>query len=191
MNHEKDLVSAGIPDQLELIRLVKQLKNKKPICVEIGAYIGRTASALIQGGAEHVYSIDLWSGDLTDDSNLKDWRWEQNIIKGENVLSQYCNNVPLLSKCTPLIGDSIWWANKWPFKVDLIFIDADHNYESCLLDINAWWPHLKTGGILCGHDYCEQCPGVIQAVDEAFISEMVNGNKVSIGGWSIWSIYKS
>ncbi|MHA1290479.1 MAG: class I SAM-dependent methyltransferase, partial [Candidatus Thorarchaeota archaeon] len=50
---------------------------------------------------------------------------------------------------------------------DLVFLDADHSYESTLADINAWLPLVKTGGWLTGHDY-EREPGVKQAVTETF-----------------------
>ena len=54
---------------------------------------------------------------------------------------------------------------------DLIFIDGDHSYEGCKADLENWWPKVKSGQILCGHDYCypERNPhgfGVKQAVDE-------------------------
>jgi hypothetical protein len=36
---------------------------------------------------------------------------------------------------------------------DWVYIDADHRYESVVADIAAWWPKVKRGGILAGHDY--------------------------------------
>ena len=49
---------------------------------------------------------------------------------------------------------------------NVIFIDGDHSYEVCLADLEKWWPKVKSGWILCGHDYCENQFGVKQAVDE-------------------------
>lgn len=37
--------------------------------------------------------------------------------------------------------------------LDFVFIDADHSYEGCRADIAAWWPKVRPGGWLCGHDY--------------------------------------
>ena len=36
---------------------------------------------------------------------------------------------------------------------DWVYIDADHRYESVVADIAAWWPKVKRGGILAGHDF--------------------------------------
>ncbi len=43
---------------------------------------------------------------------------------------------------------------------DWIYIDADHSYEGCKRDLNAWYPKLKKGGMFCGHDFLD---GVIPA----------------------------
>lgn len=37
--------------------------------------------------------------------------------------------------------------------VDFVFIDARHEYEFVLEDIRCWYPKLKSGGIMSGHDY--------------------------------------
>ena len=52
--------------------------------------------------------------------------------------------------------------------IDLCFIDAWHDYESVKADIDAWWPKVKVGGVLMGHDYADANYGVKRAVDEKF-----------------------
>jgi hypothetical protein len=56
---------------------------------------------------------------------------------------------------------------------DFIYIDAAHDYRSVKEDLEAWWPKLKPGGILSGHDYFEdkrvwrkEEVGVYKAVNE-------------------------
>jgi predicted O-methyltransferase YrrM len=52
---------------------------------------------------------------------------------------------------------------------DFVFIDADHSYEGCRSDIEAWAGKIRAGGLLCGHDYDNvDYPqwGVKRAVDE-------------------------
>jgi predicted O-methyltransferase YrrM len=52
--------------------------------------------------------------------------------------------------------------------LDYVMIDADHAYEAVAKDIAAWLPKIRPGGILAGHDYTPEIPGVCQAVTEAF-----------------------
>ena len=36
---------------------------------------------------------------------------------------------------------------------DFIFIDADHSYQSVRQDLEIWYPKIKPGGLISGHDY--------------------------------------
>jgi len=54
-----------------------------------------------------------------------------------------------------------------PESLDMVFIDADHTYEHEKEDIGAWFPIVRVGGILSGHDYGSY-PGVVKVVDERF-----------------------
>ena len=52
--------------------------------------------------------------------------------------------------------------------VDLVFVDGFHSEEVVRGDLELYWPKLRKGGILCGHDYCDFHPdhlGVVQAVN--------------------------
>ncbi|HEC66979.1 MAG TPA: class I SAM-dependent methyltransferase [bacterium] len=60
---------------------------------------------------------------------------------------------------------------------DLVFIDADHSYHAVRDDIIAWYPKVKTGGILAGHDM-EWLKGVTLAVKDCFgITEGIEENR--------------
>ena len=55
--------------------------------------------------------------------------------------------------------------------LDFVYLDADHSYAAVKADIAAWWPKVRKGGILAGHDYVQGLInnsefGVIQAVSE-------------------------
>ena len=50
--------------------------------------------------------------------------------------------------------------------LDFVFIDAEHTFESVLDDLSAWWPKVRPGGLLAGHDY--DWPEVARAVDRFF-----------------------
>ncbi len=63
--------------------------------------------------------------------------------------------------------------------MDFVFIDADHSYEGCLKDIDAWLPKVRKGGLIAGHDYNKKWPGVVQSVSERF-------QKIAIARDSVW-----
>ncbi len=50
--------------------------------------------------------------------------------------------------------------------LDFVFIDADHSYDGCLADIQAWTPKVKRGGMVAGHDFNTRWDGVMRAVKE-------------------------
>jgi predicted O-methyltransferase YrrM len=50
--------------------------------------------------------------------------------------------------------------------VDFVYIDGLHDYASISRDIELWYPKVRTGGIIAGHDYHPDIPDVIRAVDE-------------------------
>lgn len=69
--------------------------------------------------------------------------------------------------------------------IDFCFIDGDHTYEAVSEDIRKWYPKLRVGSMIGGHDYINaEHPGVKQAVDEFF------GEKVQVSGIS-WHTRKS
>jgi predicted O-methyltransferase YrrM len=58
---------------------------------------------------------------------------------------------------------------------DWVYIDADHSYNGCKDDLNAYKDKVKEDGYICGHDYLREgfeLPGygTNQAVDD-FVSE--------------------
>lgn len=53
-------------------------------------------------------------------------------------------------------------------KIDVLFIDAGHTHEEVKADIEAWLPHMAGDGLILGHDYSDEFPGVKTAVQEAF-----------------------
>jgi len=66
-------------------------------------------------------------------------------------------------------------------KFDSVFIDGNHHYAECKADIQAWMALLKSGGLICGHDYWPVHIGVMDAVNEVF-----GGRYSVISGTRIW-----
>lgn len=71
-------------------------------------------------------------------------------------------------------------AAKTLSNMDLVFIDANHEYSQVKQDINIWKEKINKGGILSGHDYSPSFPGVVKAVNE------ILGKNIIIGANNIW-----
>jgi len=79
-----------------------------------------------------------------------------------------------------------------PESIDIVFIDANHNYEYVLEDIDKWSKIVKSGGIVSGHDYFpnpkkSRAPGVKKAVDEY---AKVHGIDFRRAADTVWYFYK-
>jgi hypothetical protein len=55
----------------------------------------------------------------------------------------------VLHECTSLEASKFWWAKDLAF----VYLDARHDYASVMADLNAWYPTIRPGGVLAGHDY--------------------------------------
>ena len=139
------------------------MKNRKiNTVIEVGSWLGQStrhfATILPPGGK--VYAIDHWQGSV-----------EHQAIQGlEFIYEQFLSNVihaGLTDKIIPLRMNSLEAAeflNPMTIRPDLIYIDASHDTDSVLADLNAWFPYVKGHGILCGDDW-HIFPSVRRAVE--------------------------
>jgi len=73
--------------------------------------------------------------------------------------------------------------NDVPNELDLVYIDANHDYDNVKRDIACWYPKVRKGGIMCGHDY--RINGVYTAVKEVFpIINLSTPNELRVG-WGV------
>ena len=60
-----------------------------------------------------------------------------------------------------------------------VYIDGDHSYEACLADMTAWWPKVRSGGVMSGHDYTyngrAMCPCLLKVKDGERMSRRLCG----------------
>jgi predicted O-methyltransferase YrrM len=64
-------------------------------------------------------------------------------------------------------GYSFEVAKTWTEPIDMVFIDANHEYESVRRDFEMWSTFVKPGGIVALHDIAEQWPGPTRVMNEA------------------------
>lgn len=169
----------GWMPERELEWLAQQAQTHRNI-VEIGSFMGRSTRALAENTHGTVTAVDTWAGSDEDEHRRllegkpRDWLFRQFL---ENMSG--LNNVHVRRQ-TSLDAAANFCANNAQF--DFIFVDASHDYENVKADTLAWGPLLAEGGMLCGHDFHNGAPGVMQAVDE-----LLQGYKVFESIWYVTS----
>jgi hypothetical protein len=136
------------------------------IGAEIGTAYGSMVIALLaKFPLLHMYAIDPFVPyDPKDSMSMPQKRMDE--------VYEFTRNRLLGTRAELIRNTSINTAATFKdYSLDFAFIDAVHQYEPCCADIRAWWPKIRSGGLLTGHDYCTYWNGVQKAVNE-FAVEM-------------------
>ena len=127
--------------------LVSKIHNG--VMIELGVYGGLSIFGIIDLLLEnHSFAIALdrwgWKGDDFPDGQSDKRKATFAKIVRENHLP-----IVLLQAESPAIATSFT-----DDMIDLVFVDANHSEYAVTADLQAWWPKVKHGGVLAGHDYC-------------------------------------
>jgi hypothetical protein len=158
----------------EYLKRVKELLKSNPTCMEIGVENGFFSKKILDVlEPKKLVLVDPFNT-LTDPISQADY---YPTIDHRTVYS----NDACLDSVNALMGEEISQGrvvidrnlstdavkNHKDKSFDFIYIDACHLYESVLWDMENYFPKLKKGGLLGGHDYINhKAFGVIRAVDE-------------------------
>lgn len=165
------LTIGGWMSEDELLWLATQASSHLNI-VEFGSFHGRSAKAmadnLCPGG--HIWCVDPWMGNYKYNNYV-------DVPIDTYVMPHFLENLKehiKAGRVTPVRAFS--YNLSLPTRVDMVFIDGDHRYETVVKDIKKAYELLKPGGIISGHDYGEKnWPGVKKAVDELVLEVEVTG----------------
>ena len=150
-------------------------KFNNAVFVEIGTWKGKSAMYMaeqIKGSKKNIkfYTIDIYM--YTEEHNRRGVRFAENTSFFDEVAK---NLEPLKDYVTMLQGRSQDLYTQFEDNsIDFIFMDGNHDYEDVKEDIRKWFPKVKKGGYIGGHDYCEPSCGVKKAVDELLFSPLPN-----------------
>lgn len=144
------------------IRCVKAVCKGELVGAEIGVLNGENAKNILE-------TLDIKKLFLIDPYEVHDEYLE---IKAP-VFSTIRNRA---EKNTEPFKDKIVWVRKKssdavndiPDNLDFVYIDGNHTYKNCLEDIKNYFPKVKKGGVVGGHDYynMNKAREVKKAVDE-------------------------
>lgn len=151
-------------DTLERLIVEQNIRS----VAEVGTFFGLSAVWFaLHEQIEMVQCVDLWfePANYPTNNNLVGTlhRWEL----PKDFFSVFRENVMrtgVWHKILPIRGNSRYVHGEVS-DADLVYIDADHSYEGCKLDIQNYFG--KARKVICGDDYVEREGfGVIEAVTE-------------------------
>ncbi len=164
-----------------LIDLIKETKAEHVI--EIGLGRGRTIRNILESECrdtiKEYWGVDPWTTECSRDSHYRDQAFFDKEACDVCKLMLYFPQLRIL-RMTSVEASEMFFRYEKHF--DLVFIDAEHDYDNVKKDILTWRPLVSDDGILCGHDYASREKDVIRAVNEIF---GVDNIKVAHPG-SVW-----
>ena len=162
-----DLKHRVFPRPFERLSTLRNYKNL--VGIEIGVCGGEHAQSLLRTfDISKIYLIDPYEmyetfmnseGKNYGESQLS---LSETYIKAKKTLEPFEKKITWINKMSENAIDEI----RDPF--DFVYIDGNHDYEFVKRDIETYYPHLKKGGMMGGHDFyngfAETHNGVIRAV---------------------------
>lgn len=154
----------------EEARLLFETAKRIPdngVIVEIGSWKGKSTIFLATGsrtsGRAKIYAIDPHRGDYTNRSV------KSKLVSSLGDFKNNINNAQVDDLIVPVAKKSEDAAKGWNKKINLLFIDGLHDYESVKKDYLLWSKYLVPGGRIMFHDaYCGH-EGVARLVQECVV----------------------
>lgn len=152
----REIVAAGPRPTLKLIDGKFEPSDEiQAHFVEVGSWRGRSTAFMaveIANSGKRIQfdAVDTWMGSPSEEHHQQD-----PSVVNDTLYTEFLDNIePVKQYVRPVRMTSTEAAQSYPDNsLDFVFIDADHTYEAVKQDIEAWWPKVKPGGILAGHDY--------------------------------------
>lgn len=161
-------MSTQFKNRRELILHLNETKAETT--AEVGVREGYFSKFILDNtSVKKLYAIDPWE----NNAELSDCETVFRTCK--NLLDPFGDRAEMVKGYSPSAAEMFEDGS-----LDFIYIDGLHDYESVKADIAGFYPKLKFGGIIAGHDYhLGDWPGVYNAVNE-FISE--NNLEINVTG---------
>lgn len=157
-------VKSTIANRADLPRLLSTDDPDKHQAVEVGVYLGEFSYELLRTYRGTLYLVDPWNSPNCEGSLVGGEQHYQEVVKKfkdnhqVQLIRQYSQEAVVLFQDESL---------------EMVYLDAEHTYDGVTGDIHLWWPKVKPGGILSGHDILfYDHIGVTQAIIDSYISDI-------------------
>lgn len=162
--------------------LAKKMFQFPMVAVEIGVALATNAIDMLQHlSLKRLYLVDPYSP-------YNYGTPQEATDKRENYKSAFLYLFPWQSKTTLITQESVFASELFDNEFfDYVYIDGNHTAEAVQADILAWFPKVKKGGILGGHDYNTEHCGVTWAVDNF---QKISGLELLILSDTDWAVIK-
>lgn len=137
--------------------------------VEVGAWYGKSSAfmavEIANSGKQITFDVvDHWKGSWEHQEGGP--AADANVVQDQDIFEHFSKNIaPARAFINPIKLDSQTAAARYKDdSLDLVFLDAAHDFADVTADLNAWFPKVRTQGIIAGHDFTASWPGVVRAV---------------------------
>jgi predicted O-methyltransferase YrrM len=150
----------------QMIRFVKLKMGSKPLRgVEIGVANGENAESMLKTlNIEKLFLVDPYQQHYVQETRAHPLVIEVPMITYETAkkrLEPFKDNIVFLVKTSDEAAKEI------PDELDFVYIDGNHGYEYVKRDLENYYPKVKVGGIIGGHDFfLTFFEGLVKAVVE-------------------------
>lgn len=128
---------------------------------ELGVFKGGNFLEMIRHSPKLAVAVDTWNNDGAHSE--RDAKYTKEELKAQyEYFKTQMNFLPFVQ----ILRENSSTASKHFINnfFDFVYIDADHSFETTYSDIINWYPKVKKGKFLVGHDYPRY--GVGEAVNQ-------------------------
>lgn len=142
---------------------LNKLLPENPVTCECGVAEGNFTQYILQAwNPSFHYLVDYWGTLQTTGDGAFNQLWHNmNYHTTLWKIHHYEHKTKVLRGVTWQMSQKV--ADE---SLDIVYLDAGHSYDAVKQDLEAWYPKVKPGGVIAGHDFVNPAYGVLQAVNE-------------------------
>lgn len=120
--------------------------------VEVGTHRGDYAARILDRWGGHLTCVDPWENPPGYENQAA--FLDGNGLDRQNDFEIACSRLMIYGdRVTLLRSTSLKASNEFKAEsLDMVYIDGDHTESAVKSDLAAWWPKVRKGGLLAGHD---------------------------------------